>query len=119
MEEFYQLYQSNAWVNSSKTTNQYHFVANNDDILPVTALQLSCYPNPFHSSLTIDTKNTAGKITVYNIKGQAVRHLEAVKDTNLSWDGKDNADKSLPSGIYYIRLVSGAQNITKRVVLIR
>ena len=95
-------------------------------------IQLEVYPNPFQSSTTIQftTENTEKntEILIYNIKGQKVKTMECINYVDakatqslysIQWDGKDDINKPVSSGIYFINLRSGKQNIIKKTVLMR
>ena len=90
------------------------------------------YPNPFQSSTTISfsttesTENT--EILIYNIKGQKVRTLECVNYfdakateslSHIVWNGKDENNKPVSSGIYFYKMKSGKYSSTKKMILMR
>jgi hypothetical protein len=35
------------------------------------------------------------------------------------WDGRDDQDRPLPAGVYFIRAVAGTQEAIRKIVLIR
>lgn len=84
-------------------------------------------PNPFNPSTTIRFSIDAPgavSLNVYNTAGQLVRTLvDKTMDANamheVVWDGTDNTGHSVGSGVYVYRLVSGEQQLQKRMVLIR
>ncbi len=97
-------------------------------------IQLSNYPNPFQSSTTIrfTTENTEKntEILIYNVKGQKVKTFDLECDNHviatssrmmhsISWNGKDDAGKSVSSGIYFYRLKSGNREKTKKMILMK
>ena len=71
------------------------------------------YPNPFNpvTSIAYSIKD-AGNVTieVYNLKGQLVKTLvNEVKETGdhtAIWNGTDNSNKSVSSGVYFYKMVS-------------
>jgi hypothetical protein len=72
------------------------------------------YPNPFNASTTIKFSLAADmpvELSVYNIKGRMVRVLvdqKMVAGTHkVTWDGKDQTGKEVPSGIYFYRMTAG------------
>jgi PKD repeat protein len=76
----------------------------------VTGLQ-SNYPNPFNPQTTIRySVKTSGLVdlSVYDIKGQLIKDLkygvEQPGTYNLIWDGRNNANRAVSSGMYYIRM---------------
>jgi len=95
-------------------------------------IQLQVYPNPFHSQTTISFETTNlhenTRIEIYNIKGQRVKYLECVNSfdakatqslSHITWNGTDDSNKPVSSGIYFINLLSGNKNLIKKAVLVR
>ena len=92
------------------------------------------YPNPFNPSTTIDyeipasAENTSGifqttTLTIYNLLGVEVRRLVAGEKRpgfySISWNGKNNEDLEVPSGVYLYRLQAGKFTDTKKMLLVR
>jgi tetratricopeptide (TPR) repeat protein len=91
----------------------------------LTALE-SNYPNPFNPETTIlfSTENVGNvEINVYNIRGQRIRNL--VNDFfeaghhQVVWNGRDNSDREVSSGIYLYRMNVGDFVETRRMVLLK
>jgi hypothetical protein len=84
------------------------------------------YPNPFNPVTTInyDLKQK-GPVTVkvYNVAGELVRTLvDAVLDAgsySVIWDGTNNGDASVSSGIYLYRMETTGFSKTRKMVLLR
>ena len=81
------------------------------DLIPKTYEMYQNYPNPFNSSTTIRYDlplRSKVTIEIYNVIGQKVKTL---MDKNwvdkgrhhIRWDGLNNMDCSVSSGIYFIR----------------
>ncbi len=89
-------------------------------------IDLKCYPNPFNpvTNIAYSIKD-AGKVAieVYNIKGQHVKTLvNEVKETGdhvVIWDGTDDNDHPVASGIYLSYLKSANNQISKKMLLIK
>ncbi|MCD4817752.1 MAG: T9SS type A sorting domain-containing protein [Candidatus Cloacimonetes bacterium] len=96
----------------------------------------SAYPNPFYTSgnsrgseltisFSLSTKNINDtKIEIYNLKGQKVKtfpNLQINKSPNLQiiWDGKDERENPVSSGIYFYRLKSGSQEEIKKILIFK
>jgi outer membrane protein assembly factor BamD (BamD/ComL family) len=84
------------------------------------------YPNPFNTSTTIKfslAADTPVKLSVYNIKGQAVRVLVDQRMVagahKVTWNGKDQTGKEVPSGLYFYRFAAGAFKKTKSMLYLK
>ena len=85
------------------------------------------YPNPFNPTTTISydiSEEARVKIALCKTLGQQIRIL--VKDSKnsgkyqVTWDGKDIANNSVPSGIYFYRLeIDGKSVAARKMMLIR
>ena len=91
----------------------------------ITALK-NVYPNPFNPSTTISyglDKAASVSIKIYNSRGQIVHSIaEGMKNAgnhNLVWNGNDYSGKSLPTGVYYIRMQAGDKTFNKKAVLMK
>ena len=82
-------------------------------------VSLSVYPNPFDIYTTIYTQfseNTEVRLDIFNIHG---KHIEKLVDGKFSsgnhqfiWNAEDH-----PSGIYFIKLVSGSKVFSRGLIL--
>jgi len=84
------------------------------------------YPNPFNPATTFEFEvPVASKIrlTVYNLLGEAVRTLlDAPAEAGIhraTWDGKDDAGRSVVSGVYFYRMEAGDFVGTRKMVLLK
>ena len=84
------------------------------------------HPNPFKGSTTIDFEvrtPTSVHISVLNTAGREITVLEnAGKSTgkhSVLWNGRDAQGNSVPSGVYYYRIVSDLDKIIKPMSLVR
>lgn len=87
------------------------------------------YPNPFNPSTDIRYQIADGRLPihtsmkVYNILGQEVRTLvNEVQEPGhytVTWDGKDNSDNYVASGVYFYRLTMADFTATKSMVLMK
>ena len=92
-----------------------------------TAFALSQnYPNPFNSSTAIAfdlPHQEAVELSVYTIAGQQVATLlqgvRAAGRYQITWDGRNDAGIALASGAYLYRLRIGAQEETRKMLLLR
>ncbi len=84
------------------------------------------YPNPFREATTIVfvvPKDGAATLTVYDLRGAAVRRLwdgaAAAGGHDVLWDGAGDDGAPLPPGVYFYRLEAAGRAATKKLVLVR
>jgi hypothetical protein len=87
------------------------------------------YPNPFNPvaviEFTIGSDHPGSHITlkIYNIAGQLVKTLVDEEKTpgtySVTWDGKNNSNEEVASGVYFYELKSNNLRESKRMVLIK
>jgi hypothetical protein len=93
--------------------------------------RLHAWPNPFNPRtdlrFSLDTEGV-GSLDVYDIGGRHLRRLAAGAFSagvhQLTWDGRDDAGRALPSGVYFARLAARAEGgaaleATRKLVLLR
>ncbi len=85
-----------------------------------------CIPNPFFSKTNVEyilPKSTDVKIAIYNYLGQVVREIANERKNkgkySIEWDGKDNKKNKLPSGVYILRIETGENTASHKLLLIR
>ena len=86
---------------------------------------LACYPNPFTDCVTIEVhnaqENSTVNIEVMNSSGQliAVLHDGIFNDIDniFTWDGTDSHGNIFPNGIYFVKLTSSDEIVTKKILL--
>jgi len=77
---------------------------------------LEVYPNPVKMNMTIHyslTANSKVSLKIYDVTGKAVKVLSArcsAGKHDLRWDLKDNNQKKIANGIYFVRLVAEQRN---------
>ena len=84
------------------------------------------YPNPFNPSTTIRyavPSQARIRLRVFDVIGREVASLvdalQAPGKYIVDWRGTDNAGAPLASGVYFYRLETGAQQLTKRMILLK
>ncbi len=84
------------------------------------------YPNPFNPSTIIkfDLPNSQNiEINIYNLLGQEVRHLLnsylPSGENQIVWNGKDDDNKIVPSGIYIYSVKTKDKIYTRKMVLLK
>lgn len=103
-------------------------VESEDDIVPVkTATLGQNYPNPFNPTTkiyySVFGETVPTELVIYNLKGQKVKQL--VNDDlssgqySVVWNGKDDYDRVVSSGVYFYKMKSGIYTDTKKMILMK
>jgi hypothetical protein len=93
-----------------------------EDIVFLSSVSLSNYPNPFNPSTTIsfhlnNKPNEQIQIEIYNVRGQKVDQLQITNQVSGVNEIVWNADK-FSSGVYFYKLVSNKKTIQNRKMLL-
>jgi deoxyribonuclease-1 len=99
----------------------WNYSSSDDETVPATAglLLKGVYPNPFAAQATfqVDSKQAQkAELSVFDIRGRKVHSKEVLLhtgDNRLSWDSQD-----LEAGVYLLRISTGADYITTKIVKI-
>ncbi len=102
-------------------------VSINEETIPIVNFQLNNYPNPFNPSTTISfsiPEENNVELAIFNIKGQKIKTLVNDKyskgDHSIIWDGTDENNKPVSSGIYLYQLkMDGKAIASKRCLLLK
>jgi hypothetical protein len=93
---------------------------------PAQVMLAPSYPNPFTNAITLGfgmPQAGMAQLVAFDIQGRAVRHLVngmvGAGWKHVTWDGRDDAGKTLAPGAYVIRLAVGERVITKSVRMVR
>lgn len=91
----------------------------------VTAL-MSPWPNPFNPSVNIPFSLAAEgpvELSIFDVSGRLVRLLVdrplPAGPHSASWDGRNDAGKTVSSGVYFCRMSAGIHESSHRLVLMR
>ena len=84
-------------------------------------------PNPFSSQIIITYQlmaETDLSLKIYNTTGAFMRTLVAADRQSagyhrVAWNGKDEKERTLPSGVYFLKFEMGNLRYTKRLTLLR
>lgn len=97
------------------------------EIVPTFTNELNNnYPNPFNpnTKISFSIKETGFvSLRVFNTRGQLVKTLisekleEGVHFTN--WNGRDNSNKSVSSGIYFYKMDTKNYSSTRKMILLK
>ena len=86
----------------------------------------NAYPNPFNGTTTIKyTMKISENVTIemYNLLGQKIRTLVSqVKEAgnhHVSWNGNDDFNQAVGSGIYFYKMTTENYRATKRILYLK
>ena len=100
-------------------------------LLPDKTTLLSNYPNPFNPDTWIPyhlAANADVTVTIFNLQGKIVRHLDlglqeagyyVDKSRATYWDGTNEDGESVASGVYFYKLEAGDFFATERMVVLK
>ncbi len=111
-------------------------VSADEDQLSFHDYKLSNHPNPFKSFTTIyfnisrkdaglrGTTPEQAEIVIYNIKGQKIKTFPVILSgvegqSSIVWDGTDQTNKPVSSGIYFYKLKTGKREISRKMLLLK
>ncbi len=84
------------------------------------------YPNPFNPETTISYNvnyNENVSIEIYNVKGQLVNTLvnspQTLGNHKVVWNGRDNNNNKVSSGLYFYKMTNGKYSGTKKMILMK
>ena len=111
---------------NATTGVDFSLVTDGDDIIVATTMLKGNYPNPFNPVTNIAYSiQDAGNVTieVYNLKGQLVKSLvnEVIEtgDHIITWNGRDNSNKSVASGVYFYKMKAQNYSSIKKMILMK
>jgi hypothetical protein len=100
-----------------------------DEIVTTDNIQLSNYPNPFNPTTEISfqlsdfNENDSAEIEIYNLKGQKTKTISVILsgvEGSAIWDGIDDNEKQVSSGIYFYKLnVNGKTKASRKCLLLK
>ncbi len=84
------------------------------------------YPNPFNPSTNINFNLESPShvsLKIYNSRGQLVRtlvnHTLTAGEHSVSWNGKDQQQSALASGIYVYQMQAGSSSVVRKMIFLR
>jgi len=86
----------------------------------------SIHPNPFNPETTVDFALSSGervRIAVYDVRGSLVKMLVdqtlPAGEHHATWNGIDNQGRPATSGIYFVRMIAGRYEQTRKIVMLK
>ncbi len=88
--------------------------------------EIDLYPNPFNPDTTISCylpQDAEIDVGIYNIRGQLVKKLARGNyqqgKHRFIWDSRDSSNRQVASGMYFVRVSTGAACSVKKMVLLK
>ena len=86
--------------------------------------EVKCYPNPFGDEITVEinlARDADVEVQVLNQMGQRINTLTTERLFNsgthkFTWNGRNNSNNQVSSGIYYVRVMLGNEIYFKKVI---
>jgi hypothetical protein len=102
-------------------------VSTDDEAVSIATKLNGNYPNPFNPTTTISfslQNNSNVQLEIYNIKGQRVKQLLSYQlsagNHSVVWDGRDDNNFPVSSGIYFYKLeIDNREITTKKCLLLK
>lgn len=126
----------NSWTEVNPT-NDFNFniesvvlepiMADDENVIhQVTANLTQNYPNPFNPVTQIDfqiSETQNASLVIFNLKGQKVKTLASgiinAGDHSVIWQGRDDNDNEVASGIYYYQLKTENSIESRKMILLK
>jgi outer membrane protein assembly factor BamB len=89
----------------------------------LSSITLELSPNPFHNKIDIrlnfqdERLNTEhSELVIYDLTGKLIKNLAIPKNSiKTTWNGTDNKGKSVPKGIYILKINCRNYSISKKI----
>ncbi len=96
------------------------------ETMPVALALRGNYPNPFNpkTDIRFDLPSAGGvELAVYDVKGRRVITLlnesMIAGSHTVAWDGRDAEGIAVSSGVYFARVLSGGDAVSKKMLLLK
>jgi len=112
---------------ANTASTDYRYLSEDDIVAtPITNALKQNYPNPFNPTTTINFSLNRGeyvRLAIYNIKGQIIKTLVNANlnsgEHSIMWNGLDEANQPVSSGIYFYRLQSDTFTQTRKMLMMK
>jgi hypothetical protein len=97
-----------------------------EDVQVTASSAFDLYPNPGPGPITCRFTLSRGgpvRLSIYDLAGRRVREVvREIADAgghDLHWDGRDDAGRAAPAGVYLVRIATASGPRTARVAIVR
>jgi len=117
------------WMNDSLTVEdppQLVVGVEGEELIPGDYSVSQNYPNPFNPTTSVSYTlpvQSKVKVQIFDITGSLITTLLNVEQTagihNITWNGKNNADMQVSTGIYFMRFSADVYTKTIKMMLLK
>ena len=120
------IFGNNCWNSEPIEIKKSTAIEKKDEILPETLELKQNYPNPFNPSTKINysiSDKMKIDLAIYDINGKKICQLisgyKSQGNYSVIWNGKDDKNNSLPTGVYFTLLKSEKITLKKKMILLK
>ncbi|MFO7895791.1 MAG: M14 family zinc carboxypeptidase [Candidatus Cloacimonadales bacterium] len=117
------------WIDNLKIVSSLASNANEENIPELKTELRGNFPNPFNPETTIrfnlaEQDYAEAQLEIYNVRGQKIKSFD-LQSTQLSasnsvvWDGRDQANRSVASGVYFYKLSTADYQASRKMILLK
>ncbi len=96
------------------------------DVMPAALGLNAAVPNPFNPMTTIHFEvppsSPSVSLKIFNLQGHLIRTLVdeflSAGHHQATWQGRDNKNQSVASGVYFVRIAAGNEQVVRKIVLV-
>jgi len=74
-------------------------------------------PNPFNAAVSMSVTGSS-RAHIFDVAGRRIRTVTVLGGV-VTWNGKDDAGRDVPAGVYWVRVSDGVSTRARKIVLIR
>jgi len=115
-----------AWIDEAIEGAVSGISGKTDAVIPNNCRLEQNYPNPFNSSTVIGMElksSTTASVGIYDLRGRLVTTLldgfQQAGRRTLVWNGRNESGRTVPSGVYMIRLEAGTETHTRKLLFLQ
>lgn len=102
-------------------SNQQYNLEIEPKITPNTYQSVKAYPNPFNGVISIEVdlgNHQNGSVSIFDLQGRELEHIYIAKNSEPNQKIQWNA-RSVSSGVYFVKLQTPSQTISKKILYLK
>ena len=90
-----------------------------NSMVPANNPEIMIFPNPTRNAMTIYVANPSqfSSLRIHDICGRVLKDFESPSSSTLIWLGKDDIDRDLANGVYYVIGQTNNAKIVRKIVI--